>query len=432
MIKRRDKMDDQRSEQPMNKTSKIITLSAIGLDSPGLVSRITTPVSQLKGNILDVEENCRKGLFSIFLVIDFSSSDMPIEEIRETLKTIEKETALKVILGYCEGEGIPALEEPDHLLITILGKDRPGIIAEVSTLFHRYNANIESCRMIARGTFFSMEMMVTTDEIRAHRAASHTEALERMKGELKDLCASLNQSVVIQSESNYRQAKKIVVFDVESCLITEESSRKCLDAINDRLAPLGRRIEPLEGRGMWARAIADQADKLEGLEMGALSSAGEILELHKGAPELIQILKSMGYKVAFLSTGLDSVLKRIYDTEGLDYAFCNALCHDARGCATGRLEEPTLTAATKNEILEFIMNVEDIRREQVVAVGDGSPRSPFMKDVGLSIACKPSGTTLPADGIFASDHMLNILYCLGLSDSDLARHRDTGAGKPRS
>ena len=46
----------------MSSKDKIISLSAIGLDSPGLVSKITTKILDMAGNILDVEENCRRGL----------------------------------------------------------------------------------------------------------------------------------------------------------------------------------------------------------------------------------------------------------------------------------------------------------------------------------------------------------------------------------
>ncbi len=403
----------------------IMSLSAIGLDSPGLVSKITNRVFRLAGNILDVEETCRRGLFSIFLVIDFTASTRSSREIRQSLKGLEEETGLKVIVRACDESEIGATEAGDHVLVTVLGMDRPGIIAEISSLFHRFNANIESCRMIARGTFFSMEMVTAVQDVRSNGFPSREDALEGMKEELRSLCAGMNQSVVIQSETSYRRAKKIVVFDVESCLIEESSVPRFLQAIQERLAPLNRSvdIQSLQAPAAWAQGLIDQAAAFRGVPVQDLEAAGGFLRLHQGVQELLRILKSMGYKVALLSTGPDCFLKGIYETEGVDYAFCNTMEKDAKGNATGSVEEPVLTAATKNEILEFIMNVEDISREQVVAVGDGSTGSRFMKDVGLSIACKPADRSLTTDGVFSSDHMLNILYCLGITEADMAEYR---------
>jgi phosphoserine phosphatase len=420
----------------MSEPKQIVSLSAIGLDSPGLVSKITSRVLELGGNILDVEENCRRGLFTIFLAIDFASSSLPQEEIHGSLKRIEEETGLKVMVRSCHEEEV-AQPDAEQIRVTVLGVDRPGIIARISSLLHRVNANIESCRMIARGTFFSMEMSVAVEGVRSGSFPSRARALEELKENLKELCARLNQSVVIQSESSYRQAKKIVVFDVESCLIAESSIQGFLDAVNGRIAEGGDRIAPPppEEPGGWTQSLVDRVDALRGTSVRELESAGRRLELHPGALELLRILKSMGYKVALLSTGLDCFLKRIYEAEGVDYAFCNTLQKDEAGNATGKLEEPVLTASTKNEILEFIMNVEDVSRDQVVAVGGGSVVSRFMKDVGLSIACQPVQGAPRADGVFSSDQMLNFLYCLGITESDIARYRDTrpsGAAGPGS
>ena len=313
----------------------VLSLSAIGLDSPGLVSKIAHRILQLGGNILDVEETCRRRLFSIFLVIDFSASPLHLDEIHAGLQGIEQETGLKVILGTCD---VQRLCEPDafeHLLVTVLGVDRPGIIAGVSSLFHRYNANIESCRMIARGTFFSMEMVVATGEVKTDPPVSLSKALDAMKQELRDLCAGLNQSVVIQSETAYRQAKKIVVFDVESCLIQEESARRFLDAINEHLNRLGRFIEIPDDPAAWAQILADHSTLFQGIPVEVMEEIGKELTLHRGTEELMGILTSMGYKVALLSTGFDCVLRNIYEVEGVDYAFCNTLCTDETGRATG-------------------------------------------------------------------------------------------------
>ena len=85
----------------MGEKGKIISLSATGLDSHGLVSKITTQVFELDGNIIDVEEICRRGLFSIFLIIDFSKSDVPMQEITATLSRMGEETGLKVVDLIC-------------------------------------------------------------------------------------------------------------------------------------------------------------------------------------------------------------------------------------------------------------------------------------------------------------------------------------------
>ncbi|MBW1674894.1 MAG: hypothetical protein JRJ45_14915, partial [Deltaproteobacteria bacterium] len=139
----------------MGKKHKLISLSAIGLNSPGLVSKITTYIFEIGGNIIDVEEYCRRDLFSIFLIVDFSASTNSMDEITTTLKAIENETDLKVSVGIYKDEDIYHIDEKEFHVVTVLGVDQPGIIANVSTFFHRWNISIQNCRMIARGKFFS-------------------------------------------------------------------------------------------------------------------------------------------------------------------------------------------------------------------------------------------------------------------------------------
>ena len=182
----------------MNKNKKIMSLSAIGLDSPGLVSSITKKILELDGNIIDVEENCRRGLFSIFLIIDFSSSKHSMHKITSTLRAIENETGLKINLGMHSDQEVTQLSKKENHIVTVLGVDQPGIITNIATLFLKYNINIENCRMIARGKFFSMEMVIDSSKATVEPAMSHKEVIEKMKNELKDLCTKIEQSVVFK------------------------------------------------------------------------------------------------------------------------------------------------------------------------------------------------------------------------------------------
>jgi phosphoserine phosphatase len=406
----------------MNEEQKILSLSAIGLDSPGLVSKITKEIFELDGNIIDVEENCRRGLFSIFLIIDFSSSKHSMHVIQNTLKAIENKTGLKINLAVDGPEEFAQLSKKENHIITVLGVDQPGIIKNIATLFLKYNINIENCRMIARGKFFSMEMVIDSITATVESAMSHKEVIEKMKGELKDLCTKMDQSVVIQSEDTYKKMKKLVVFDVESTLIQDSSLVNFLEKIRGKVKSVDSEIQSKNNAKDQMQALVENARTLKGMPISDLERFSEILQLNPGAFELIRILKSMGFKIALLSSGFKFFLKRIFEEAKVDYAFSNVLEVDKNNIITGELEEPIITSDSKDELLEFIMNAEDISRDQVIGVGDGSTRSHFIKSAGLSIAFKPDEKNIETDGVINSDQITNVLYCLGITKTELDKH----------
>jgi len=418
----------------MGEKGKIISLSAIGLDSPGLVSKITTKVFELNGNIIDVEEICRRGLFSIFLIIDFSGSDAHMQKISDALSRLGEETGLKVVLDVYQEDQIAYSGEKENHVVTVLGEDKPGIIAAVSTFLHQHHINIESCKMIARGKFFSMEMAINTSRIHVEPAMSRSDAIERMKLALRQLCGSLNQSVVIQSENVFNKGKKLVVFDVESSLIQESSLEEFLKRIEGRVKTGNGEVEIREGGEDRMQALVENARILRGIPLADLEKFSGKLQLNPGALELIGILKTMGFKIALLSSGFSFLMKRIFEQAGVDYAFSNSLKADEMGLITGELQEPVITSETKSEILDFIMSVEGLKPEQVIAVGDGSTRSHFIRNVGLSIAFKPEDTSVATDGILSTDRISHILYCLGIPKAELEKHlkrkpSPSGSGK---
>jgi len=406
----------------MTEKQKTINLSAIGLDSPGLVSKITNKVFESGGNIIDVEENCRRGLFSIFLTIAFPSTGDSIDSITASLKSIEDETGLKVILGeYYEREVNGSSEKENHL-ITILGMDRLGLIASISGLFLKHNINIENCRMIARGEFFSMEMLVDSMGMTTGRDLDRNEAIDHWKNELKDLCAGLEQSVVIQSENIFNRIKKLIVFDLESTLLEDFSLKDFLETIKGEIHSIDNTTRFLDDDKGRMEAVVGNAKMLKDIPVRDLERFSAILRLSPGSNELIRVLKSMGFKIAILSSGFDLFVRKILQEAGVDYAFSNTLQIDKNNVITGELEEPVITDGTKGEILEFIMNVEKISRDQVIAIGDGSTRSHFIKNAGLSIAFKPNEKSIKTDGVLSSDQIINLLYCLGIPKKELSRY----------
>jgi phosphoserine phosphatase len=288
--------------------------------------------------------------------------------------------------------------------------------------------------MIARGKFFSMEMAINTSQMHVEPPMSHREAIEKMKLALRDLCSSLNQSVVIQSENVFNRGKKLIVFDVESSLIQESSLEEFLKRIEGRVKTGNGEMEVGDRGEDRMQALVENARILRGIPLADVEKFSGKLQLNPGALELIGILKTMGFKIALLSSGFSFLMKRIFEQAGVDYAFSNSLKADEMGLITGDLQEPVITSETKSEILDFIMSVEGLKPEQVIAVGDGSTRSHFIRNVGLSIAFKPEDTSVATDGILSTDRISHILYCLGIPKAELEKHlkrkpSPSGSGK---
>ena len=404
----------------MGNYDKKITLSAIGLDAPGLVWKITERILDLGGNIIDVEEHCRRGLFAVYLEIDFSNSSHSLDHILQKLRALENDTGLKIILKQ-----IPSKRTSDEVgrgryIITVLGIDRPGIMAEISKLLAKRNVNIEHCRMIARGEFFSMQMVVDASAT----SPPHTtpDPIEEMKDSLKEICQQLGQSVVIQDEAAHKKMKKLIVFDVESALIEEASISRMLYALDRLLRARGAEPAPLPNERPKVEALIQNINKLKGISHAEMQKLAENLALNPGTRELLGILKTMGFKIALLSSGLEVVLKKLFEGIDVDYAFANTLKVAPDGTITGELEEPIITDDSKAQILEFIMNMEHAQPDQVIAVGDGSPRSGFIRNAGLSIAYRPREESVTTDGVLKTDQISHVLYCLGIPLVELTKY----------
>jgi phosphoserine phosphatase len=267
-----------------------------------------------------------------------------------------------------------------------------------------------------------MEMLVDTNKMMLEPSMSNESTVEKMKGELKDLCKKMNQSVVMQSEDIYKRLKKLVVFDVESTLIQNNSLQDFLKKIKGRVKSMDRHLQFKAFDKDEMQVLVENAMMLKGFPARDFEAFGQILQLNPGTVDLVRILKSMGFKIALLSSGFSFFVKRIFEEAGVDYAFSNTLKVDENGIATGELEEPVITNETKEEMLEFIMTSENISRDQVIAVGDGSVGSHFIENAGLSIAFKPDDTSINTDGIFSSGHIINMLYCLGIPKTELDKY----------
>ena len=106
---------------------------------------------------------------------------------------------------------------------------------------------------------------------------SDKDVMERMKGELKDLCKEMNQSVVIQSEDIYKRFKKLIVFDVESTLIQDTSLKNFLEKIKGKVKSMNGSLEFRAHEEDEMQTLVANAKMLKGFPARDFKAFGENL-----------------------------------------------------------------------------------------------------------------------------------------------------------
>jgi ACT domain-containing protein len=91
--------------------------------------------------------------------------------------------------------------EKELLFITVIGEDKKGIVAKISTLLYECNINIEDINQRIMGNYFVMMMLVDTKE------SEHS--LEEVRGELEKIGEELALKIQIQHENIFKMMHRV-------------------------------------------------------------------------------------------------------------------------------------------------------------------------------------------------------------------------------
>ncbi|MBW2634327.1 MAG: phosphoserine phosphatase SerB [Deltaproteobacteria bacterium] len=140
------------------------------------------------------------------------------------------------------------------------------------------------------------------------------------------------------------------------------------------------------------------------------------IHLTPGTEDLISTLHFMGYKVGVISGGFSFFTDYLKERLGLDYVFANEL-EIVDGRVTGRIKGDIIDAERKGEILIQIAQLENITKDQIVAVGDGANDRFMLENAGLAIAFSPKEILKEySDGMITTDNLSGLRYFLGIPD----------------
>ncbi|HID42569.1 MAG TPA: phosphoserine phosphatase SerB [Archaeoglobaceae archaeon] len=365
-----------------------------------MIYRISKILAENSINIVDIEQTVIQGLFVMFIVGDIEKSRISLDELKKKLYEEAEKTGLKIqVSPFRKQLG----DDKKLYTLTVLGKDRIGIVHGITKILYRHGINIEKTTLTARDNLISIEFLVDL------RGSNITEVKRRLKEDVEDF----GLDIVVQPYSTFK-SKRLIVFDMDSTIVDAEIIVELARAagVEKEIEELTRKA--MEGEMNFEEALKERVRLLKGLPVNVLEKIYSEIKLTEGAKELIRSLKNSGYKVALVSGGFTYFTERLKKELDLDYAFGNEL-EIKDGILTGNIKGRIIDSKEKARIIDELARKEGIDKDFVVAVGDGANDRIMIENAGIGIAFNAKKALKDvADGTISKDNFIGLASVLHL------------------
>lgn len=336
---------------------RLYIIHGMGSDAVGLVGAITTPLSKAGGNVVDLRQDVLHGLFTLYMVVDLAESSLRIDDLRQLTASLSEETGLNLAVDPY----VPVARNPDkkNVLLTVIGPDRPGIIASVSAALGKYHANIELAQSVGREGLFLMELL--TDISRCSIPVTNLISV------LGQQMAAMNTQLVVQTEDVFNKKKRVILFDIASSLMPAPERAELLQLTGID----GAELAELYSVDSKQACVAKAAALLDGFSLEIMNAIVADVRATPDTMELVQTLKTMGYKVALAATACTLLTERVRERLGLDYAFGVAFgCDDDARAFTGEIEPDGVKARSPERTTAELMQRERLSATDITVLSD--------------------------------------------------------------
>ncbi|KAJ3120838.1 hypothetical protein HK098_004203 [Nowakowskiella sp. JEL0407] len=229
--------------------------------------------------------------------------------------------------------------------------------------------------------------------------------------------------ISVQKESIFRKYPRLVVFDMDSTLIQQEVIDEIANiaGVVDQVSKITE--SAMNGEIDFKESLKRRVGLLKGTPSTVFETIKQRITFTPGAKELCNALKVLGVKMAVVSGGFMPLALYVKAHLGLDYAFANQLEISEDGKElTGHTTGPVVDGVRKAELLTVMAQSLGIRKEQVIAVGDGANDLLMMAEAGLGIAfrAKPK-VQAQAQARINLESLINVLHFMGLDATEIAQ-----------
>lgn len=400
---------------------EIILFTISGQDKPGLTSELTRLLSEYRIDILDIGQANIHDTLSLGILLDIppeSESKPVLRELLFKAHELGLQARFEPVDAADYTAWVAAQGKPRYI-ITVLGpKITAAHLHQISLEVSQNGLNIDSIKRLSGRV--PLDRSTLTKACVELTVRGVPRDIDHMRAAFMRISHELGVDIAFQIDNVFRRNRRLVVFDMDSTLIQCEVIDELAKAagVGDQVATITE--EAMQGKLDFKESFAKRVGLLKGLDESVLKGIAASLPLTNGAERLISTLKGIGYKTAIISGGFQYFGAHLQKKLGIDYVFANELIIKD-GKVTGEVGADIVDGKRKAELLKSIAQRENIRLEQVIAVGDGANDLPMLSIAGLGIAfhAKPivkekaeqSISTLGLDGI---------LYLIGVRDRDLS------------
>ena len=209
--------------------------------------------------------------------------------------------------------------------------------------------------------------------------------LELLNSSLMYLSTLHQIDIAFMPKSLFETKKKLVVFDMDSTLITAEVIDEIAlkHGVGDQVKLIT--LKAMNGELDFTQSLTERVALLKGFPEKYMVEILKNLTFTPGTQEFIQKLKLGGIKTAIASGGFEYFANDIKNKLQMDYVFANKLQFSSH-ILTGKVDGSIIDAKAKENIVVKLAQSENLNLDQVVAIGDGANDIPMLLKAGLGIA----------------------------------------------
>ena len=343
-------------------------------------------------------------ILTILISLDRAHASAIESDLNEKAESLDLDIA--IAFSEQKSESIAAKTGLTH--VVILSQElKPSALAAISSAIAGVQANIERIQRTASYPVTAIECVVSGV------------ATSTLKSALTPLAAQHAVDIAVSPGGLMRWAKKLVLMDVDSTLISQE----VIELLGAK-AGVQAQVKEITDRAMageidFEASLRERVTLLKGLPESVIGEVRNEISLTPGAKTLVSTLQKLGHTVAVVSGGFINVIEPLLESLHIEHFRANTL-EIKDGILRGQLQGPIIDRAAKATALRDFAKIEHVELEQTVAIGDGANDLDMIELAGLGIAfnAKPA-VRAAADSALSAPYLDSVLYLLGITREDV-------------